>query len=390
MRHQIVSMLVSADWHLGTIPTKRFREELLTLVKDTIAINGRLDLFIVAGDIFDTKEYFSSDVVKAFFYIMIDLLTITKEYGTHFRFLEGTRTHDAMQLDTLQVIFERLIQHPNVKFIQEVSTETIFDMDILYIPEEYVTDSKTYYNDYFNKHYDLLFGHGNTNMMWYMEEAPTTYSSAPVFEVDELCQVANYAYFGHFHYNKGGGPNHRFKSIGPVTRWEFGKTDPCGVYHVAYDTTTHVALETYLENTLAQTLSTTEITINKDYDLSKLQAKIVKKIKLVDHADKIRLIVNIATNLETYVTMRDAILSMFNNYPKVTLMLNPITDKDKPVEQQPKLTEDLINEKPYLYNKSMTDVARIASRIKIKKGINIPIEYITEVITKPNQKGQFE
>lgn len=391
MGHKVVSIMVSADWHLGTIPTEQFQKELLTLTNQAIAINRGLDLFVVAGDTFDTKEYFSSEVVKAFFRILVELLELTKDYNTQFRFLEGTRTHDALQLDTLQFIFEDLMHHERIKIIQEVMVEQIFDMQILYIPEEYITDSEAYYKDYFARHYDFLFGHGNTDMMWYMDEQPTSYSSAPVFEMNTLCGVANYAYFGHFHYNQAGGNDNRFKSIGPVTRWEFGKDGVCGVYHIAYDTTTNLAFETYLENTMAQILATVALTIKKDYDLAQLQAKILKKLKSVDYADKVRLIINLVNDIPNYATMRDTILTLFNRYPGVTLILNTIPGKQQDQIEQQKSTEEVVREKPYLYDKSMSDAARIASRIRIKKGVHIPIEYITEVITKPNmQKGQPE
>lgn len=387
MNHKIVSLIVSADWHLGTVPLERFCEELLDLVKRAIAKTKTLDLFIVAGDVFDMKEYLSSETVKTFFYIMGELLRLTEPYNTQFRFLEGTRTHDALQLDTLDIIFTKLFNCRRIKFIQTVEVESIFGMDILYIPTEYVLDDKEYYKEYFDQRYDMLFGHGMTDMMWYAKSEGDSYTSAPVFKVDQLCQVAYYSYFGHVHYHKELGEGNRFKSIGPVSRWEFDKDGPCGLYAITYDTDTHVAFEKFILNDKAQILPTIKLSIKKDYELDELHRMVNKKLAGVsEDADRIKLDIEILAKLDTFTVMRDYLISAYNNQSKLKLSITPIGEQK---QKDSKLTEEqAIEEKPYLYDKSLNDEARIASRIKLKKGVNIPLEYIKEVITASgNQKG---
>ena len=384
-KKQVVSLVISADWHLGTTEPKRFRKELFTMLQDRLTSEEGLDMFIVAGDIFDMKEYLSSDVVKLFFQILYRLLTITRPYHTEFRFIEGTRTHDAKQLETLNIICENIIDHERIKFFHEVGSESIFGMDILYLPEEYVTDSGAYYHSFFEKHYDIIIGHGPTDLMWYMRkenEMIKQNSSATVFKADDLCQIANYCYFGHFHYNIATGPDNRFKSIGPVSRWEFDKTGPCGLYLVWYDTKTKLAFEKYLENTLAPVLPTIALSIKEDKDLESLNKLIRSKInKLKDSADKIRLIVAIDTTLKTAVMMQDFITASFGNIPNLKLLIKMTSSQDSEDElTEEKTPEDLIQERPYLYDKSMRDEARIAAFIKKKSDTNIPLENIIKVI----------
>ena len=388
--NNITSIMVSADWHIGATDPYRFRLELLRTVESVIKRKKKLDLFVVAGDTFDMKEYLSSDSVKVFFQIMVDLLNLTKPYNTQFRFIEGTRTHDALQLSTLDIIFNQLMNIDRVKFIEEVDEENVFGLDILYVPEEYIVDSDIYYKSYFEKHYDFLFGHGNTDLMWYMKkEKPRKVSSAPVFKVDELCIVANYSYFGHFHYRIEAGIDKRFKSIGPVSRWEFGKDGDCGLYYVEYDKTNEVAFEEYIPNEYAPILTTTVLSIKRDYDLETLNKKIREKITpAMKESDKVRLIVNMDTTLDAFIIMRDFILASYGNMDKLTLLLKLIgSDTEQETEEVPEKTiEESIEEKPYLYNKSMQDEAKIAAFIRKKEGVNISLENILDVIKKKDTK----
>lgn len=385
--NNITSIMVSADWHIGATDPSRFRMELIRTVESVIKRTKKLDLFVVAGDTFDMKEYLSSDSVKVFFQIMVDLLKMTKSYNTQFRFIEGTRTHDALQLSTLDVIFNQLMGIDRVKFIEEVTEEKLIGLDILYIPEEYIVDSDLYYKSYFSKHYDFLFGHGNTDLMWYMKkEKQRKVSSAPVFNVDELCKISNYSYFGHFHYRIESGVDKRFKSIGPVSRWEFGKDGDCGLYYIEYDKTSNLAFEEYVVNEYAPVLSTTIINIKRNYDLETLNKKIREKINpAMKESDKVRLIVNMDTNLDTFIIMRDFILASYGNLDRLTLLLKLISSEDSDKTEQISI-EKSIEEKPYLYNKTMHDEAKIAAFIRKKEGVNISLENILDVIKKKDTK----
>ena len=388
--NNITSIMVSADWHIGATDPYRFRLELLRTVESVIKEKKKLDLFVVAGDTFDMKEYLSSDSVKVFFLIMVELLNFTEPYNTQFRFIEGTRTHDALQLSTLDVIFTQLMGNNRVKFIEEVEEEYLNGLGILYIPEEYIVDSDTYYKYYFSNHYDFLFGHGNTDLMWYMKkEKPRKVSSAPVFKVDELCKVANYSYFGHFHYRIEAGIDKRFKSIGPVSRWEFGKDGDCGLYYIEYDKSNQLAFEEYIPNEYAPILTTTILNIKKDYDLETLNKKIREKINpAMKESDKVRLIVNIDTTLDSFIVMRDFILASYGNMDKLTLLLKLISsDNEQDTNEISEETiKESIEEKPYLYNKSMQDEAKIAAFIRKKEGVNISLENILDVIKSKDTK----
>lgn len=396
MSGNVISLMVSADWHLGATDPARFKLELMKTIDKTLHRRKSLDLFVVAGDTFDMKEYLSSDTVKTFLQIMIELLDMTESYGTVFRFIEGTSTHDAMQLETLEIIFNQVLKSDRVRFIHTVESEELLGLKILYVPEEYVSDSDIYYKSTFSTHYDFMFGHGMTDLMWYMRKQKADIdklTSAPVFSVEKLCSVANYIYFGHVHYHMQSGPDKRFKSLGPVSRWEFGKEQPCGLYYVEYDKSTNVAFEEFVENEYAPVLSTTAISINTDYDLGEISKMIKRRLdQLMDKSERTRLVVVIDSTLETFIVMRDFILASFGNIPNVNLVLK-VLSKDETEESATNEPEPIINkieEKPYLYDKSMQDEVRIASFIKKKAGVNISVEDILDVIHPKDTKIKLE
>lgn len=401
MKHQILSVMVSADWHLGATDPYRFRHELLELVKRVIRQKKKIDLFVVAGDTFDMKEYFTSDTITSFFLIMKELLEVTEPLKTQFRFIEGTRTHDAKQLVQLQNIFDMMTVPGNsrVSFIHEVTTEIFNGADILYLPEEYVVDSDLYYRGYMSHHHDFIFGHGPTDLMWYMKkegEQPEKHNHATVFKADDLCKAAHYSYFGHFHYNIAAGIDKRFKSIGTVSRWEFDKDGKCGLYHVEYDLSTNVAVEEYIENDLAPIMPTVAFVIKENYELSEISKRISEKLsKIQDFADKTRLIVTIYSSLDNFIVMRDFVLASFGNIPNVKLMLKVVSESNAETTEEvsPEEAERIaLEERPYLYDKSMRDESRIAAFIKKKADVNISLESILDVIRpKDNRiKGREE
>ena len=215
------------------------------------------------------------------------------------------------------------------------------------------------------------------------QDTSNKYSAATVFKVDELCQVANYIYFGHFHYHIASGPDNRFKSIGPVSRWEFDKDEDCGLYYTVYDSNTGLAIEEFVVNEYAPILPTVAFSVKQDYELNVLNKRIIDKIDRVrDSADKTRLIITMDSRLENFIMMRDFVLASFSNAPGITLLLKIVGAEDETdnEETEQKSEADLVEEDPYLYDKSMRDEERIAAFIKKKKGINISLENILEVI----------
>ena len=151
-------MLVVGDIHFGYYPPELLYKEF-QLIIETIKEEAP-DAVIIAGDYYDTKLSMASAhsvySIKAF----SDLIKVCENMDIKVRQIKGTNSHDPEnQLKNLAQIANS--SKCDYKLFLTVDEEELFPgMSVLYIPEEYMEDSKEYYKDYFNKKYQLVFGHG--------------------------------------------------------------------------------------------------------------------------------------------------------------------------------------------------------------------------------------
>lgn len=375
----LVNFIVMADLHWGAIDPNVFTSELREcLFKPLEHKKDPIDFIVISGDTFDMKEYFSSDVVRSALKFFNELSKHTDKIFV----IEGTRTHDAYQTLTLKTIFESLVNTDKFVFMEKVSEITYQGIDMLFIPEEYVVDVDSYYGDFFSKHYDFIFGHGMVDKIWYAQKADSKMRayhapSAPIFEVDKLCSIANYVYFGHVHTHIAYGPKKRFKYIGPVTRWEFDKEDDCGYYKVTYSNKTELAIEEFIVNDTARVLSTMAVNIDHDMNTSEIDKLFRSITSKLENCYKLRLIINILTDIQSYASLKEIILSRLNNYPMVYTVLKPYSNSDK----SEKIAVETNEERAERISRyvEMPEELRIQKFILEKSNINIPLDTIREV-----------
>ena len=136
--------IITADLHWGAKSPSVLLEELNeTLMKD-LENMSELDAFIIAGDIFDSRQWLSSDVVDVameWFFRLQDLV-YTKLNG-FIVLIKGTRNHDGDQLKLVYKILQDRIPNSiylcdSVREIGVVSNDDEETTDILCIPEEYI------------------------------------------------------------------------------------------------------------------------------------------------------------------------------------------------------------------------------------------------------------
>ena len=141
--------LVTGDIHFGYYPPELLYKEF-QLILDTID-KYEPDCVVIAGDYYDTKLSMASAhsvySVKAF----SDLIKVCEDKNIKVRQIKGTNSHDPEnQLKNLAQIANS--SRCDYKLILTVDEEEIFPgMNVLYIPEEYMEDSKEYYKEYFSK-----------------------------------------------------------------------------------------------------------------------------------------------------------------------------------------------------------------------------------------------
>lgn len=327
--------IVMADLHFGASNNVEFSKQLESTLFDYISTLSTLDFCIIAGDLFDSIEYLSSQTTRTVIKFITRLINDTEKLKTEIRILEGTRTHDNNQLYTLEDIFNRYMNISRVKFVHTVESETLCDeLNVLYIPEQYVVDSDIYYSEYFNHCYDFIFGHGTIDKVSFVKHVKST-MSAPVFKLIDLTSICNHCYFGHIHKNSEYSDG-KFKYVGPMTRWEFDKEGPCGFYYIEYDSDNNKFNDKYIENFYAPAFVTKVYNIRKsndnpniisiwnsiNSDINKIQSQYVS----IEY--RIRLIVNIDKSVPNISSIKDLITLNVQKFNDIKLVINTIDDTD--------------------------------------------------------------
>lgn len=413
----MVKMIILPDLHWGAISPERMKEELDKTLFNFLKCN-RVDVVMIAGDLFDSKQYFTSDIVR----YVINFLCQLAHYANSIVCIQGTKTHDDLQLETLKTIFANIkfvdtgdfwmgrfhfITKPtilrirsgdgfieyykpdeyNYEMSEENEDETEEWMSTLCIPEEYVIDQDIYYKPYLeNKYYDMILFHGMIDKIWYAkinkssQTELTKYSSAPVFKVDELLEHCNRCYAGHIHVHKHYGQDGRFLYIGPFTRWEFGKEENVGCEYVEFE---HQQFkDKFLINHNAQVLTTKVLNITESIPLKDLNNELDSIIETeMSKSDKFRFIINIKSNIQNYLEIKDFIISKLGDMKFVKLVLSVDTNDECMDIAKETIDSDAKSntQKNYLFE-SMDLEERIRLFLKQKKGLDISIEDIKSVL----------
>lgn len=369
--------IVMADLHFGAIPPDRFLNELSGCLFARLGHLKRLDAFFIAGDLFDMKEYASSETYRSVLLFLDQLIEATKRLHTKIVVLKGTRNHDDFQLNTLEMTYQHC---DRIHFIHTVSEDTIGDVSLLYIPEEYILDQEAYYASWFSKHYDILLGHGTIDKIWYARKNKRDdISSAPVFSVEQLCQVANYCYFGHEHEHRSYGPNKRFTYVGPTTRWEYDKPWDCGYYLLHYDKSNELMKEEFIVNERAQILKTYGISITPETTMETLMQQVESYLDK-NFYDGLKLVVRMKRSVPIYTEARNYLMIKIGLYDNVKLSID-IQEEESEEETETKQKEQKKTEKLHqaLFDNTPDDEVAIAEFILSKEGKTIPISHIKDI-----------
>lgn len=369
------------DLHWGATNPKQFRQELDECIFTKIKELDELDFIIFLGDFWDSKQYLSSDTTSYGLCFIQDIIEATQPFNTEIVMIEGTKTHDALQTAFCHKIFHDIDGVSRFNAYSKVTELTNFcgkQCNVLLIPEEYILDQDAYYEEYFQKRYDFIFGHGMVDKIWYAkrnkdsQSSISKYMSAPVFGVDELLKVGRYVYFGHIHSRLSYGDKNRFKYGGPVTSWEFGKNETPGYYLIDYNENTGSIYEEFIENNMAPVLITKAISINETISLTDLNKMIDNIIaREMSYADKLRLIINIDPSIDNFNSIKDFLTTKLGemNYIKFVISTDNCTDTDT-IHQ--KIAEEK-QTKGYVFDRNLDIESRIQQFINSHSGKDISI-----------------
>lgn len=131
------------DVHLGhrNTDTAHIIKNLYKAFPDTPAF-GELDLFIIAGDLFDDQLDYSDPNLALIDKWMNDFLRQCKKHDVILRVLEGTPSHDWRQSANMDYANRHGKIGANFKYVDTLSIEHIQELgiNVLYVPDEWKHD----------------------------------------------------------------------------------------------------------------------------------------------------------------------------------------------------------------------------------------------------------
>jgi DNA repair exonuclease SbcCD nuclease subunit len=376
----IKRFLVVGDIHFGYYPPELLYKEF-KLIINTIEDNA-IDCVVIAGDYYDTKLSMSSAhavySVKAF----SDLIKTCEELGIKVRQIKGTNSHDPEnQLKNLAQIANS--SKCDYKLFLTVDEEEIFPgMNVLYIPEEYMENSEEYYKDYFNKKYQLIFGHGmfeETNFS--SKNKFQTMKKYPIFnstKMEDICEGP--IVFGHIHTAQR--IRNRIQYTGSLVRSRFGEEEAKGFYIVDFDSETKQCEFEFIENELTMKFDTIEIQPNNPVFSLLINEQIAYFKNLVDTYKRDYLRIKISTpddmvNSNTFIDTMNVVFNDMKNV-KIQIIENSKVKLDNELKEKVNL---LMDKYGFIFDKSVGYDEKIREFIKLKTGREISLERIRSLIS---------
>lgn len=142
-----LNVLFISDIHLGHSRNKT--HEIIANLKKCITSKTLhdVDILFIAGDLFDKLLVYPADEVAQIEVWFCRLLVMCKEKDVMIRILEGTPLHDRKQASVLCRAHKD--ENIKLKYVDNLSIEYIpeFDINVLYIPDEWRVDPADTWDD---------------------------------------------------------------------------------------------------------------------------------------------------------------------------------------------------------------------------------------------------
>lgn len=383
----IFKVAIIADLHFGAQSPKQLYSELETGFLDFIK-DRYLDMIVIAGDFYNSVISLNSQTSIIAFKFMNELIKICETNGIRYiRILEGTLSHDNFQIRNFSMYEAN--KKVDVRIITTVRSEVLEGMNILYIPEEYMEDPKSYYDKYFNvpkKYYDFIFGHGMFKEVSFVsDDGENAISQAPVMDsklIGSICKGP--IFFGHIHT-----PtiirNHIYY-VGSYSRWVYGQEEDKGFYICVYDTDSYRYMIEFIVNRNTRQFDTVKVVLD---NYNKSPEELIAFVKQLKRDNlRIQLIAESGDKDFSYF------ISFLKEYytGKQSYKLDIVDKREKLVKQKTEeRVKQIMTDYNFLFDKSLPVTVKIQKYIKRKYSKDISEEFLKNLlnlnVTKINQGG---
>lgn len=371
-----VTIATIADIHFGAMNPKRLYDELQLFLEEIENV-PKIDLVVVAGDLFNNRLSVNGDHAKYCIKFCADLFKIAMNKSSKVIFLKGTESHDNDQLSMLYSM--KNMTECDFEIIETVTDKEILpNLNVLFIPEEYMENKDEYYKDYFDKKYDFIFGHGLVDKALFIasiQESEFTRPNAPIFSADLLSDITHGSvYFGHVH---KGMDYRKFRYVSSFSRWAFGESEAKGFYITTYDTDTkEIVKEKFIENILAPRYDTVKIFDDSSLFKDRPHVLVQNLLKFSeDHTrDNLRIEIHIPGDYEE----PNLLVSLLNETFKQSRVKLKIVNtlKAKVQEKAKEKIHELMTKYKIIFDRKADVPSKLSEYIRLNTGRNIPLDKI--------------
>ena len=353
------------------------------------------DYCIILGDFFDRKIYSYEDYIQLGYRYMTLILTHCKKV----RVVYGTKSHENDQYEIFNFLNEDVIYKlseniidVDYRVVKTVQSEKLFpDLEVLYIPEEYVLDKKEYYKEYFvmEKKYDYVFGHGviqevMTDAVRHVDkkiDKIKVRKKPAVFTTSELKYIAKgQVFFGHYHIHTN--INDKIFYVGSFSRFRFGEEEAKGFYEVEKDD------ETYTQNFVENKMAKKYITVKYGYKnpifhdekslLDEIESIPIRKENA--SIDELRLVFNIPEDYEKSEFLINLLNEKFKFREDIKIeVVNGYIEKKRQANKEQ--VKEVFEKFDIIFDKNESEENKLSYFIKEKKGKEIPPSTIKKYLS---------
>ena len=375
--------VVISDAHIGAIDDKQLMKEMNDVFLHDLYLDKQIDFIIINGDWFDRKFYLN-EPSSATAMILMEMIC---RRGVPVRAVYGTSSHEAGQYGALTYAMTSI--NPNFKVIYNVSEEELLPgLKVLYIPEEYIEDKKTYYKDYLysGKKYNFIFGHGVIQEAMVMAARSSTKQKqtrarAPVFssaELENACE--GLVFFGHYHINTN--IHDKVFYVGSYSRWIHGEEEPKGYYRFTADTDESVYRFEFIENPYAEKYTTLHYGYNSKIFHS--QKEFMEEMDKIDNLIRkgyyshVRWNIHFPKDFEATEFMKKTLLAHYKDSDTTTMLFNEEGKEqggDTVVAEEDEESK-FLHQYDFIEDDSLGLEDKIQKFIEIKDSRVIPVEHI--------------
>lgn len=376
---------VIADIHWDALdPKKQYHE--LQFFNAFIERVDKLDLLVIAGDVFDTKILLNSRTSLKCLQWMFELVEICKKRNCKIRIIKGTNSHDNNQLDAFNG-YDDGTDFFHI-FRECTAEETLPGMQCLYCPDEVMTQKEwedKYVNLLYGHIYDAIFFHGSFDIVLpeiVNQESEFIGAKGIAFKYSHFREIGRVMIGGHWHDGSSSEGEHMYYTRS-YNRWSYGEMNPKGFVYLDYDTEDKSyclqrVINPYADRYITYTVDTKSMQSIDDY--SDLVATIHEQLK--DPKNHVRISIRVT---DTKIVNQNAIdmlrRTFIDQNRRVKIQLkNEMKEEIRKRDQE--RTERIRDRFDFVRDKNNSTPKIIQRFIHETKNVDIPLSEIERFVNK--------